>query len=147
MILFHTGSKCRKCCLTLFTAWISKIRLVSFVLTSSRTECELLKEGNSDTHKKLWEENNPGFQEDRLLQSSYLWGIHSAGFLWTMTWLYVFIYIFWRVHRMLPWGMLQLSRIPFYIYTTNNSAYRLTWCSLTISNYGGAFNGLSQVFK
>lgn len=50
--LFHTGSKCRKCCLTLFTAWISKIRLVSFALTSSRTECELLNEGNSDTHTK-----------------------------------------------------------------------------------------------
>lgn len=148
MIWFHTGSECRKCCLTLFTAWISKIRLVSFALTSPRTECELLNEGNSfQTHTQ----KAMGRKSSRLPGGQIIAEFISVGhplcgiFLCTMTWLYVFIYIFWRVHRMLPWGMLQLSGIPFYIYITNNSAYILTRCCLTICNYGGAVNSLSQV--
>lgn len=48
--------------MTPFTAWISKIRLVSFALTSPRTECEPLNEGNSfqtHSHQQLLENKSP----------------------------------------------------------------------------------------
>lgn len=147
MILFHTGSECRKCCLTLFTAWISKIRLVSFALTSPRTECEPLNEGNSfQTHTQ----KAVGRKSSRLPGGQIITEFISVGHplcrIFCAQWHdFMFLFTFseefiWCCHR----ECCSCLGYPF-IFTSHNSACILTWCCLKISNYGGAVHNLSQV--